>query len=455
MSLPAIILSLAIVGTLVVSRLGSHRVQQAEKYQELAFAAVAEDDIETADIYLARAIDLAVDRKARSFEIARELYEDGFADRSLELLSSLAPLRHQGYVPAHEFLADHWRSRDQQTLVTQVLEMYHEMHAAGIAEEPRLKLAQFLSDIGQARLQNGNEKANREYQGHALACLRIPDPSPKLRLLQMQIYSRAGRTREARRLARAIEESMRERLALDSGDTDARIFLGRAVASQGRILGSMFELTDGYESDIPPRIVDQLIYFYSIWLSQIPSESQPRQFHELALALNLKLDEDGVATLEYSSGESVELPSSVVALHTQILQGEGGWLIPLLEGSTQRESDELDVDNSIRLLKTAQALRPQNPVVCNNLAWLLLKRHEEQEAGTDAGKQSLAEAGLLIEQALSQHPEEPSFLETRGQIRGALGEWAGAVSDLQACLDMGYDTPSIRATLTRAREDDR
>ncbi len=182
-----------------------YRAELLTQYHDLAIAALDDDDVEESELFFARSLELAADGQQRSYEVAEILYHRGHKQRSLAILQVLAPLRTRGYLPAHEFLSKHWQAQSPQTDVdladvTQAIAMYHDMHAAGLEEEPRIRLARFLTDRGHPR--------------EAIDCLRsLLNPSPEARLQLVQSYAKNGEPRLAAQQARAAKEALRQRLS--------------------------------------------------------------------------------------------------------------------------------------------------------------------------------------------------------------------------------------------------
>ena len=408
--LPAVLFSVVLLSIFLHRWLGIRQEELARSYQERALTAVAASRISEADVYLARTIDLATDRKAKSLEIGTLLNERGHEARALEILTALAPLRHRGYPPAHTYLAQYWHQQQPKTDVTTVIAMYHEMHANGQLEEPRLRLASLLSERG--------------YQNHAAACLTtLLKPGPSARLQLVQIYGRSERQRAALRQAELAEKDLREELERSPEKSDVRVLLSKSVACQDRILEAIYILAEGCESDARSPVVDQLIHFYMLWLSSISEEKLPEQLHQLAMAVDPDTEPPENHTqseLTLSSGAVVPVPQPIAEFHRSLLAGHGKWLIPVLQGSAFAARG--DFEKSVERLSRAREYRPEHPVISNNLAWVLLKQHQQLSLpmSASASSKELRQAWELAEFAVAQMPHEPSFLEnTRPDCRCA------------------------------------
>src|SRR5438445_652901 len=78
-------------------------------------------------------------------------------------------------------------------------------------------------------------------------------------------------------------------------------------------------------------------------------------------------------------------------------------------------------------LEQAFRLAPQEGLVANNLAWLLA-----QPPSPD-----LPRALALIDSVLARWPDQPNYLETRGQILVKLQRWNEALADLEMAQQRG------------------
>ncbi len=227
--------------------------------------------------------------------------------------------------------------------------------------------------------------------------------------------------------------------------------MSRAIACQGQLLDALFVLAEVCESQVSPAIADELIKCYAIWLKMMSPERAQSQLEQIALAIEIDGNEANAEELTLRNGTRVSLPVAIVVLHRQVLQGEGTWLIPLLQG-TDLASSEQYAEALIKLKHTHQ-LRPDNSLIANNLAWTTLQLHSGGHQAEPLAPQVQAElenAWELANSAVTRHPDEPAFRETRGQLAGHLKRWVEAVDDLSECVTMGHNSPAIQATLKRA-----
>ncbi|MCA9047708.1 MAG: tetratricopeptide repeat protein [Planctomycetaceae bacterium] len=502
--LPAVLVTVLLL--LVFRDAGSirRRKQLRDSYADLAQQCVAEGNCETAERWLARVVSLSTDPSADTYQFASILYAAGNgpdhtdftplgdtsngsndgeieapdADRqlrrALSLMQSLAPRRPEtpGYAPAHAFLADFWKSRTPQTDVTQLLTLEHGMYADRSNPQPAVQLAAFLSDHGYHR------------QGAGVLRAHSNNDLPAM-ILRAGCLLKLGSSAEATQLLGSAEEVLVRRLKENPDDVQSRLQLSRLLAGEGRVLESLFVLTEGGLGQSPQAdIVDAMIQRYTMWLSMMTPEKTQRRLTEIRLALKFSpnraesqptadnadpnelhsVTDSETAELTLSTGESVSLPRTLVELHAAMLRGEGAWLGPLLVGTDAAARG--DYRAAEQQLSIALASAPSHPIVLNNLAWILARHYQTTTATPASGDPSassetaatsddvLAKAWQFANQAVMLCPNEPELLETRGTIAALTGRWKSAAQDLQQCADQGYITGDVTRFLKLARSAD-
>lgn len=90
-----------------------------------------------------------------------------------------------------------------------------------------------------------------------------------------------------------------------------------------------------------------------------------------------------------------------------------------------------------KIYREMDAIRPNNPMVLNNLAWL-------------AGKRGDAGAIGLAERALALAPQNPAVLDTLGVLQVAGGEAEKGLENLRKAVGMAPDKPALRTNLAKA-----
>lgn len=83
------------------------------------------------------------------------------------------------------------------------------------------------------------------------------------------------------------------------------------------------------------------------------------------------------------------------------------------------------------------AIRPDNPIVINNLAWI-------------AGQRGDARAIALAERALALAPQNPAVLDTLGVLQLAGGQTEKGLENLRKAVDIAPDRAALRTNLAKA-----
>jgi Flp pilus assembly protein TadD len=91
---------------------------------------------------------------------------------------------------------------------------------------------------------------------------------------------------------------------------------------------------------------------------------------------------------------------------------------------------------SLAVLREAQALEPANPLVQNNLGYLLLEQDRDLE-----------EAATLIEASAKATPDNGNVVDSLGWAQFKLGRTAEAETTLRRAVDLSPFSPEVRKHL--------
>lgn len=474
--LPAILLAGCCCAAYLLSDQARRSGTLETRYRNRLSEAVAAGDPDAAETHLARLLTLSDNPREESLTFVRLMFaanngasrrdllvppvvpphqtavdeESRTLIRAIAVAQNLAPrlARTPGYQPAHEFLAEFWQTRQPATDTTRVMALQHRVHAEPDNFRVALELGRTVHDLGFP------QQALNALQRHQTA---HPDV-----LLQMAMSWDA--LNQADRASEAINEAARlyaEQLQQDPENGRLREKLSRVMLAGGRPLEGILIFAEGLTDGVTAEASDRLIQRYSWWLTSLPESSVPEQMAQLRLALRwgtlpaADLSRDS-ATLTTAAGESVTLPGPVVALHSALRNGEGDWLIPLLLGTSAAASD---LPRGVQLLRQAQEIVPEHPVVANNLAWTLHQQYlqnrgEIAATGNEATEQHaiLAEAAQLASAAVAADSTEAQFRATRGVIAVTRKDWTVAKNDLEYAVSAGVSTVAVTKALVRVRE---
>lgn len=469
----AFVMSVVLLSVFAWVERPAYRETLRTRYTKLTEQALAKN-APAANVCLARLLTVSADPQMTSFQFASQLYKNSKhlddlsphllpaaenntktlapgLRRSLTMMQSLAPRQYDEApcAPAQEFMANYWRSREPQTPFTKVLAMQHDAYESPFDKVPAIKLAKYV--------------AKRNYHAYAIDILnRHREANPDVLMLLAASHSKKGDQKSASKFLTEAEALLRTDLAADTDDVEKRLTLSRCIAAQSRVLESMFLLVEGYSPEAPPRLVDQLIQRYTVWLTLISNDKAMLQLADIELALRFaptadKNEKDAPKPesqlLILSTGESVSLPTAIVEFHNSLLDGTANFLKPLLLGTEKAVHEEYE--DAIKLLKEANTMAPLHPVIANNLAWCLLKTTQstvEDKQQDSEWKKSMNNAWSLSTLAVESCPEVISFRATRGIVAAETERWQIAADDLRHCQKTGAISVEARQLLARVEK---
>lgn len=277
-----------------------------------------------------------------------------------------------------------------------------------------------------------------DWQGVFTTTQKIASPSPTHRILAAMALKNLGRLPEA---IAAADEAMRE---LGSGNQLEERFRRTSVLAQAAFV----------KDEIGPA-VDAVLAAGNEPVLQSLKSSIIRQ---AAQRLRAGGGRDTESWLEILLRGLVVLPEDR-GLTTELVEGVAQWRsLPGFVGRTHRRVRDAGLEAHLQLLgaiaslernrpdeaseqfEYAWQLLPGNPVLANNHAALLATRPSEADP---------AGALEIINEVLKKHPNDPAFLDTKGQILLRLGRFEEAVVMLEAALK-GAPDRGTHASLAEA-----
>jgi len=246
--------------------------------------------------------------------------------------------------------------------------------------------------IAEAQLAQGNAAgAVAQLAPHASGATASPDANAAVLIMYARALAAAGREAEARGLLEPLlPKSPRWRSAwMSIAETDVK---DAATAT-------------AWLEHVAPRVMtdtkDEQLALARAWHG-IGGRFQQPAAHEAAANVLLPL------------AESPDAGVDVLLLFASVLQATGD--LPAAEANYRK----------------ALALRPEQPLAMNNLAYLLLAR----DAGAGG---NLADARALSEKAVALAPNVAPFHDTLARIRFKSGDRDGALTSFQRALDLEPD----------------
>ena len=438
--IPSIVVFSVAAYLLVACRLRS----DAALTDRYLLAAKRSNDPEASALLYERVVSLRPDDDAALFEFAMRSSAAGDKRRAQVILLQLAPLEGQEYAPAQlvmgrqdlalQHLSRQFRSRPKRHLTNAVTlaPRNPECHAW-------LGMFYFGWGVWDPAIYHFEAAFDpRNHNGGELA-----DGVQPFRLSLAKAYAFDGQ------LDRAEDEAQ---LALDyfarrvknnpTDDMEARRYLAEAWMFLEKFEDAAVVLETGVAlkpDDVLMR--NALARFYVAWSDAMLNTGQgtrERRFELLSDAL--RLDPNYAPIFQGMMGILTEGDTTADAarefLLANVATGESIGLSHLLLGSAAFQTN--DSESAAFHLERAFELLDAAPIVANNLAWFLAFNDEPPD---------LERALSLIDRVLVDRPDDPRFLDTRGQVYPKLGRCEDAIRDLARALDQPQPAPETHAAL--------
>ncbi len=428
--LPAIALAAAFAWAILKSSLLNSRAERLERYLAEARAAVAESDVRSARLLFRRAEQVDPGNLDLKLEFATTLYHGGERSEAFQMLLTIAPIRKTGHLPAHRFLAEHPPEGPKANQdAFRAIHLSHLVRTSTATRAERNQLLQLLATY--KRFSDAEALIQSSLKEH-----------PEDRLLLAQLKSASGDSNAARREATMACDDLAERLQTNPGQHEIRVSLAQAQVMIGRFSEAVTTLCDGIQltprdSQESSKFQTTIVRTYLGWLSTLPMETQIVQRRCLYFMMK-----------EMPSAATSDLfaPSFESSL-TEYMQSENGrWMVPAIHGNALATSGDLSAAET--RFREALESKPNDPVIANNLAWVILQSAQDRKDRGNAAAR-LEEALALCQIATSRMPDIASFHETRAQVCLALERPDEALADFRKCQELGMSTEAIEAAIQR------
>lgn len=440
-ALPALVAAL-VVGIVVFGQRSKPALARAEPYRRAFRAAVDKRDLPTAELWLRKLTALRMADSATQYQYAELAIQAQQLDLAWQTMRALAPNGSVGYPKAHFWIASQmlrhqrggWLDRDR-------LECQAHLIAAKL--DPDIK-GPAAERLGMIHLMRGEfVAAVREFG-------EVPTPTIRSQVAGAVAAKYVGDEATCARnwsgaLSLCNAELAKAPLAPLS---DLRLLAAIALVNLERpaeaiaMLREGLRLTDGHE----PRLKQALGLALVGQLGANPNRPRDRNVEQTKLVeelLDLAPDSPAVAVrLLQWSAEQGETGDKVRREMVDRAGTSGATSPTVLSAAGTAAAQAGQLAEARQTLERALASDPQNPLVQNNLAWVLMK----------SDPPDLERALQLVNAALAKTPNHPQMLETRGQIQLRRREWQAAVQDLEAAWPRltGSSRESAREALAKA-----
>ena len=200
---------------------------------------------------------------------------------------------------------------------------------------------------------------------------------------------------------------------------------------------------------LPLKHADALINTYIGWYDLTDKTDVETRTRCLDLALKLKPDHPALiqrcAAFSVITPDAAETGNLENKLNDALANGTAPTIVHIILGTVAAR--DLEFSKAVVHLEQAQLESPEQPIVNNNLAWVL---HQQSQSNTDATLASAGDRDALLDRALGHAnmaiegaPRVPEFLETRGQILADQKNYRESIRDLEAALQLGMNSKEI------------
>jgi tetratricopeptide (TPR) repeat protein len=298
---------------------------------------------------------------------------------------------------------------------------------------------------------------NEEAIPHFKDAIRINDQRDEavradlqvLTLLMAKCYSKLGNYDQAESLAETAREHFAKRLDDgSSSDVESRIVLADTCMFLEDFPGASSVLESGlmYDNDAEHQKVlhAALARLNVAWADYVKEQddsseaNRERRFELLNDALKHDPYHDPIfdRMMELLGEKTESAATAREYLLKNLTDGKSIGMSHLLLGSIAFEDE--DPSAAEYHLERAHREMEHALVVMNNLAWFLAVKKNPPDLDRALG---------LIDNVLERAPNDPRYLDTRGQIYTKLERWDDAIADLERALQKGLSTPETHDAL--------
>lgn len=272
---------------------------------------------------------------------------------------------------------------------------------------------------------------------------RVVEAHPELRLSLAQLLRLTGDSDGAKEEAKVAIRYFTEQIGEDPEDHVNYVQLAQAYEFLDYSDRALEVITIANQEYPHPDLAVRLTQFRLTQFDKLRRDETDRA-KQLRLILEIqKLEPDNLPAIvrlgALARGADDDVAKQAKErLYEQLTRGQNLFQVYALLGTIAEE--EGDFKTAAQHLDQAVRRKPNDPVVCNNLAHVL--------ANVENG--DLDVALDLVNNALKTMPGHPEVLETRGEIYVKLELYADAEADLVSCLGKSGDVRDVHRYLASA-----
>jgi tetratricopeptide (TPR) repeat protein len=257
----------------------------------------------------------------------------------------------------------------------------------------------------------------------------------------VRLYSRQNRMDEAKKAAASASTLLAKLVEKNPEDVGLRERYAETLLLIGDFKTAVATIEEGKKRVNRPELNSPLARAYVAWWDAVAAGKAEAVGPQLDL-LKKAIDAEPWNPLVFSRLAAIQGPDATAArsMVTGLLaKGESPpaaihWIL----------GNEAWTRGDKRLARShmeqAFAMAPGNPLVLNNLAWMV----------AFSGPPDVPRALKLAEDGVRIAPKAIELRDTRGRIYAKAGEWQKALADLQVCLPVKKNDPEFLAVLAKA-----
>jgi tetratricopeptide (TPR) repeat protein len=257
----------------------------------------------------------------------------------------------------------------------------------------------------------------------------------------IRLHQQRGKPAEAKAAARRVAEPLRQLVSKEPTSFAHRERLASALLALDDFAGAKEVLEEGARKTKDPRYNALVAATLVNWWDASHAGRVPKPEDSIGLLRDaVKLDPWNAAVFQrLSAAPPAEADAAKAMLSELLARGESPpaaihWIL----GNSAWARGDLVMAKSH--LEQSYKLSPKNPLVLNNLAWVL----------AHAMPPDLPRALQLANEAVALSPAALELRDTRGRIRAKLGDWREALADLQLCLAYKKGDPEFHRIVADA-----
>jgi Flp pilus assembly protein TadD len=405
------------------------------RYDAIVQRALGARDFETARVASQRLLSMGAEPRSKwLFHLALSMAGLGRDREASAIFSTIAPLDHAGYLPAHLFIAQALMARTNLTRRDIQTAEQHLNHV--ISHDPS------SLDANQLLAQTYIQTAQWELASERLR--EVVSVRPETSLLLAAVLKQRGDQLGARSWAERAAKFHREKVEAAKVDLPtSRLAWAEATMMLEDYAGAFSILEAGYKLSGDKLYMRPLGEICAAWVSWVMQNKPDDVESRVSLVQQgLQYDPENEILIrqlvQLSQLRTAEAGPARETLDRMLAQGQSAAILHFALGVDCWGRGQSEMARNHFALSYEAA--PQMPDIANNMAMILAV----------GDPPDLPRALAIIQSVLEKLPNNPNFRQTRGIILVKLGRWQEAVPDLEYALPLLASKRSTHEALAQA-----